>query len=244
MQAVEDFEDALAQRSASHDAVVDDDEVVTVGPQGAVADVVNMGGEVVALAVVGDEGTHLDVFPHHLFRPHLVVKFTEAVGDAVVGHLGGVGDVGEDGALDVSVDGLQDGWSQLLSQSFTLLIDVAVGTPAEVYAFKTAGAQLSGGHNLFQMTFAVATHDEGLARHQLMNIVALEVEGCLQHGALAGYSHNLVVAIVERRTDAPGVAYGKHKTLGFCLHKQPFHLAVEAVSHQLQRDVRVAVDTR
>ena len=48
MQAVEYLEDALLQRGASNNGIVDDDEVVFIRPQGTVGDVIDVRGEVVA----------------------------------------------------------------------------------------------------------------------------------------------------------------------------------------------------
>ena len=93
MQPVEDLEDALAEGGAAHYRVVDDDEVVLVGPERAVADVIDVGCQVVAFAAVADEGAQLDVLPHHFFNTHVVVESAYTVGHTVEGHLGGVGDI-------------------------------------------------------------------------------------------------------------------------------------------------------
>ena len=74
-----------------------------------------MGSQVVALAVVGNEGTEFDVLPDHLLSPHVIVLLAETVSHAVVGHLGSVGDIREYGMIYVAVDGFHDCRSQLLA---------------------------------------------------------------------------------------------------------------------------------
>ena len=52
VQAIENLEDALPERSAANYRVIDDDEVVLVGAQRTVGDVVDMSRQVVALRTV------------------------------------------------------------------------------------------------------------------------------------------------------------------------------------------------
>ena len=95
MQAVQNLKDTLFERGATHDTVVDNHQVVNAGLQTAIADVVNMGSQVVALAVVGDKGAQFDILPHHLFGAHVAVHLSESVSHPIKGHLGGVRDVGK-----------------------------------------------------------------------------------------------------------------------------------------------------
>ena len=71
MQAVEYLEDAFLQSSAPNNAVVNDDKVVFEWPQGAVGDVIDMRGKVVARACFRDEGSQFDVLPCHLLAPYV-----------------------------------------------------------------------------------------------------------------------------------------------------------------------------
>lgn len=98
----------------------------------------------------------------------------------------------------------------MFAQPFALLIDVTVGAATEVDALEGTGTEPLCRHYLFQLARAVLMNDECLARHQLMHILSLDVERGLQHRALAGDGYYLVVAIVECRTDTPGVAYREH----------------------------------
>ena len=43
-----------------------------------------------------------------------------------------------------------------------------------------------------------------------MNILCLQIKSGLDHWTLRGQHHHLIILIVERRTDAPGITYGKH----------------------------------
>ena len=62
VEAIEDAEDGSLERGAADDAVVDDHQVVLAGVDGAVGDVVDVGYEVVAVGIFGDEGPQLRVF--------------------------------------------------------------------------------------------------------------------------------------------------------------------------------------
>ena len=70
VEAVEDADDAAAEGGAAHDAVVYDDEVVYMGADASVGDVVDVRGEVVAAVALGDEGAELDVFQDDLLAPY------------------------------------------------------------------------------------------------------------------------------------------------------------------------------
>ena len=66
MQTVKDADDALLECGTTHNAVVDDDEVIHPRLQTAVRDVIDMRCEVVAAVTLSNEGTQLDVFNSHL----------------------------------------------------------------------------------------------------------------------------------------------------------------------------------
>ena len=95
MQTVQNLKDTLLQCGASNNTVVDNHQVVHTWLQAAVADVVNVGGQIVALAVIGNKGAQLNVLPHHLLGAHIAVQFAESVSHPIKGHLGGVGDIGK-----------------------------------------------------------------------------------------------------------------------------------------------------
>ena len=233
MQTVEHSEDALAERRPADNAVVDDDEVVLMGRQTAVADVVDVGSQVVTLCALGDEGAQLDVLPHHLLGPDLLMaEPSDAFSHAVESHLGRVGDIREDRVGHVAVDGPQDGLGQLLTQTLALLIDVAVGTAAEVDTLERTAALSLLPENLLHDDVAVASDDEGLAGLQFADGVGLQSEAGLNDGPLAGHDDHLVVVVVESGSDAPWVAHGKH----FAAARQTTHhvASVEAVHRRAQ----------
>ena len=62
-QTVENLDNALTERGATDDGVVDDHKVVDMWADNTVCDVIDMGGKVVALVALSDEGTEFDVFP-------------------------------------------------------------------------------------------------------------------------------------------------------------------------------------
>ena len=43
-----------------------------------------------------------------------------------------------------------------------------------------------------------------------MHILCLDIESGLQHRTLAGNGNQFIITIIERRTDAPGVAHREH----------------------------------
>ena len=229
MQAVEYLEDALAQGGAAHDGVVDDDEVVHMGAQGAVGDVVDVGGEVVARTGLRDERAQLDVLPGHLLAAHREPLAAQALHHAVEGHLGGVGDEGEDGVGHIAADGPQDGRRELLAELLALVVDVAVVAAAEIDALEGAARRRAGLEDRLQRGTAVLVNDQRLTGGQLLHRLAGEVEGGLQHDALAGHGNHLVVAVEEGRPDAPGVAHGKH--LAGARHAA-HHVAAVVVGHR------------
>ena len=81
----------------------------------------------------------------------LFVEITfESSEHTIVSHLRCVGDEGENGVINIIIDGLEDRVEQLLAQSFAFLIDVAVGATAEIDAFEGAGCKGLWCENLLQ----------------------------------------------------------------------------------------------
>ena len=74
MQAIEDAEDALLERGATNNAIVDNDQIVYTWLETLVGDVVDVGSKVVARAVLSDEGAQLDVLPRHFLGSHVLVE--------------------------------------------------------------------------------------------------------------------------------------------------------------------------
>ena len=245
MQAVHDADDALAQRGAAHNAVVDDHEVIHAGAQRTVGNVVDVGSKVVARITFGYESAHLDIFPRHLLRAYaarqdavqalavhiaaqgcnlaglgIVQILIEALQHAVVGCFGRVGYVGENGIVHLGVDSPHNGRKQCAAQFLAFAVNVLVGAAAEVDALKGAGGKLAGGQYLFGTHASVAIHENGLARQEFVHLVGLYVEGGLYDGALRGNHHNFIVLIPEGRTYAPGVA-----------HAEEFARAADAAHH-------------
>ena len=60
----------------------------------------------------------------------------ETAQHAIVSHLGCIRDVAEHGVVNIIIHCLQDRLGQLLAQLLTLLIDILVGTTAEVDALE------------------------------------------------------------------------------------------------------------
>ncbi len=65
MQAVEDADNALPQRSTSDNAVVNNYQIIHMGYKASVSNIVHMGGQVVPAVSFGNKGTQLDIFDSH-----------------------------------------------------------------------------------------------------------------------------------------------------------------------------------
>ena len=110
----------------------------------------------------------------------------------------------------IPVDGLQDGFRQLLPQPLALLVDVLVGAATEIDALERTGAQPLCRQDLLQQAFPILPHDQGLSGKEFTDIRGLQVEGRLEHRPLAGQRNDLLIAVIERGTNPPGIAHGKH----------------------------------
>ena len=259
VQTVEYAQDAFLQCGSPDDAVVDDDEIVLPGVDASVGDVVDMTGKVVTAVALGDERAQLDVFPCRLLRAHVSIHYAlqflvrgrmaesfnlldlpfvqmlrEAVKHAVVSYLCRVGNVGKHGVLHVVVHGLQYRSCELFAQLLALVIDVAVGAPAEVDALERTCRVSSRRQDALDGTLAVPLHHQGRARFEFLHVFTLQVERCLQHGAFARQGHDFVVLVVECRANAPRVAHGEHLSAS---RNTTHHVASVEVGHRGLQDV-------
>ena len=219
-----------------------------------------MGGEVVAGIALGDEGAQLDVLPCHFLGTHLgaqnllqfflgrhvvhacylfclllVEVVLETVEHAVESHFGGIGNEGEDGISRLAVDGIVDGLHELLAKFLSLLIDVAVGTTTEINALKRALGISFSGYDFLDRTPSVLIDNQRMAGWQFDDILTFQAKRCLQDGALAGQHDDFVVHVIECRTNAPGVAKGKHLAAS---RESAHHIAAIEIRHRGLQDVR------
>ena len=159
----------------------------------------------------------------------------ETIEHAVESHFGGVGNKGENGIARLAVDGIMDGLHELLAKFLSLLIDVAVGTTTEIDALEGAlGISLSG-YDFLNRTPPVLIDNQRMAGGQFDDILALQAKRGLQDGALAGQHDDFVVHVIEGRTDAPGVANGKHLAAA---RESAHHIAAIEIRHRGLQDVR------
>ena len=84
----------------------------------------------------------------------------------------------------IALNGLHDGGRELFAQLLAFDVDIAVGTSAEIDAFKAASRRLLRCQYLFQMTLAAFADDERLAGLQFLDVLSLKVEGGLNNGSL------------------------------------------------------------
>ena len=131
--------------------------------------------------------------------------------------------------FSISVDGFEDGCCKLLAKLLAFVVNVAVGTPAEVDALEGTTALLLCLQDGFHSRAAILVYDECLACRQLLNLFTCKVKGCLQYSTLAGHGNHLVVLMPKGRTDAPRVAHGKH--LAAASHAA-HHVAAVVVRHR------------
>ena len=235
--AGEDFQDGFLEGRAADDGVVEDDEVVA-GFHGTVGDVVDVGDELVAAFLLGDEGAHLDVLvgdflaarpiPQDefidLFRsqragsdaiqdlhPHLLAAVeAEAVHHAVVGGFCGVRDEGEDSL----VEGIADGGDDLIHESGThrlaLAIDLRVVATREVDLLKRAGRVFLRGVELGIGNGAIRLDDDDGARIERLDIAGLGFENGHQRHTLGGEGDDVLGDEHVAGADAARVAHDKH----------------------------------
>ena len=248
MQTVKNLEDTLFQRSTAHNRVVDYHQIILVCFQRTITDIIDMCCKIITLGVIGNEGTQLDVFPHHLLRPHVPMKFTEAVCHTIEGHLGSIRDIGEYSMIHIIVNGPENSRCKLLTQTFALLINIAIRSSTEIDTLKRTGAQLLSRHNLFQPALTVFMHDECLTRLKLTDIFRRQIKRRLEHRTLTGKGYNLVITIIERRTNPPGIPHSEHLTRTCqsahhittveMLHRCPQHISHLNVIIDIVCDVR------
>ena len=102
-------------------------------PAGAVGDVIDMGGKVVARVGLGDKSTQFDIFPHHFLSANgLAREALTLVSHTVVCHFCRIGDKLEYGILHIVVDTLQYLRHESGTELLTLEIDVSVGSTREI----------------------------------------------------------------------------------------------------------------
>ena len=115
MQPVENLEDALPEGGSADDGIVDDDEIVFVGDQGTVGNVIHVGRKVVPRSVFRNERPQFDVLPHHLLDAHVVIEPANSVRHSVERHFGRIRDIGENRMGHIPVDGVNCSPSRLRS---------------------------------------------------------------------------------------------------------------------------------
>ena len=119
---------------------------------------------------------------------------------------------GEHGVAGIVADRLQHRFRQLPSQFFAFFVDVTVGATGEIDALKRAGGIVLGFEYLLQRTFTTPVDNQCLTRLQFLYVLTLKVECRLQYRALTCQHDNLIVSVIERRSDGPWVSDGEHLT--------------------------------
>ena len=167
-----------------------------------------MGEEVAAEGGVGDERAELGVLDGDLGEadPAAGVGFEEGFDEAVVARLRGVGDVGEDGVLEVVVDGADDLGHEGAAEGAAFAVDVGVVAARKVDALEDAAAGRGLGEDALDGDVAVAQDDDGVAGREFGDVGGGDVERGLDGDALGGDDGDLVVEIVVGGADAGGVA--------------------------------------
>ena len=258
VQTIENANDALAQRGAAHNTVVDHHQIVHPGADATVSDVVDVRRQIVARIAFRDECAHLDVFPRHFFGTNTarqdlsdlglcgaflpVRRFCEQSGDlarlllieiffkslnhTIVSRFSCIGDIREHRVFHLIIDGFEDVRHKTAPHLLAFLVNVTIRSTTEVHALKRAGRQRLRLEDLFHTQLTVSACDEGLPGLELHNFVHFEIEGGLQHRALAGQGKNLVVLVPKRRTNAPRIA--QHE--GFAATRDAAH-HITAVPH-------------
>ena len=190
-----------------------------------------MGDQIVAAAVLGNEGTQFGIFYRYLFNagPHfqdalqglrvelpaqgeyllpffLVEVILGFAQHAEKGSLRGVGDIGENGLLQVVVYRFKYLRKQKAPQFLSFPVDFLIIPPRKVDPFEGACLALARFLNLFEENRSVLLDDDGLAGGQLLHRVKGSIENGLDGRPLRGHHHHFLILVVIGRPDAVRVA--------------------------------------
>ena len=140
----------------------------------------------------------------------LVQLFLEAIEHSVEGYFGGIGNIGEDGVLQIPTNGFVDLRCELFTQGLAFAVDVAVASPTEIDALEGTSVVSSGLEDLGESHVAVLADGKSLAGEEFVDAIGGKVEGGLDDRTFAGDHKHLFVPVPEGGTDGPRVAHGEH----------------------------------
>ena len=152
------------------------------------------------------------IHARYLFYFLFVQMIFETIKHSIKSHFRRIGDERKHSITRLAIDGIVNGLHELFTKFLALLIDIAVGPSAEIDALERALGVSFLRNNLFDEAVAVFVNNQRMACRQLADVFTLQVESGLQDRTLAGQNDNLIVLIIESRSNTPRVTNGKHLT--------------------------------
>ena len=167
-KTVENADDTLLQGSTTHNAIVDNHEIVDTGNQTSVRDVIYVGSQVIPTVSLGNECTELNIFDGNFFTADTAGKndlqlfhigmmpqcrnlpyflfiqiVIQPLQHSVEGNFGRIRDKGKYSMVQVVINGFQNIRNQFFSQEFPFFIDIYIAATGEVNTFERAGVPLA-----------------------------------------------------------------------------------------------------
>ena len=166
-QAIEDWQDGPAHRVPADNGVVEHDERIRAGADQAVGDIVDVHCQLLAGLHVGDKGAELRVLHRHLAEADGVAIVQchrqERLQQAVEADLRGVGDVADEGVLQVAIQRADELGHEGVAQVLALGVDLGIVGTRKVDALEDARAPRLGVQAIDQLHLAIGVDDHRLA---------------------------------------------------------------------------------
>ena len=144
-----------------------------------------------------------------MLRTDALAVFVQSFDQAEKSALGRIRNIGKHRIFDVVINTFQNLRHKLPSELLALAVNILVAAPREIDPLERTGPDRPRRGKRIDRYLSVASHDQSVARRQLPDIFVPEVECRLDHRALRSGDDDLVVAIVERRTDSGRVPHDK-----------------------------------
>lgn len=236
LEAGKDVDNRFAEGSSPDDGVVDADQIVAF-LDGPVGDVVNMGDQVGAVFLLTDECAQFDVLVGHFLRAGPVAKnhlikevlvegsfpgpledrlldgltavLTQPLHHPVEADFRGVGDVTEDGAVELTINRFKDFWNQVPSEGLSFPVDLSIVAAGKVDPFEGTILKFPRFAEGALVSAAIGLDHQDGTRIKGLNLIVILLKDGHQRGALRGHGQNFIVFKVKERPYSPGVAEGE-----------------------------------
>ena len=141
--------------------------------------------------------------------------------------------------VQVVVNRFQHLVGQQVAQFFPFEVDVAVAAARKIDALEGAGCSGQAVDEGFFIHLAVALHDDGMPRFDLLNAGIVDIEHRLDRRSLGGHHHHFFIVVVIGGADPGGVAH--HKRVAVTDQAGQYIAAVEFPAGPLQQALHIQV---